>query len=162
MPQKGSGHFRKLLTIPLLHRDQAPPGVHLRSGPQPLASSYRVAPRGHRPLFLILTALSKVSCPGQVLSEPLSALLTPRLMGINWFTNPAIHLAHAPLSPGRFSGLLPIAWLLRFLVNCVALCSVLTFVRAQCECHGPHTYHVLVTNGSKATAGLQAGLPPIW
>lgn len=32
------------------------------------------------------------------LSEPPGTPLTPPLMGVNWFTNPAIRLAHAPLS----------------------------------------------------------------
>lgn len=64
--------------------------------------------------------------------------------------------------PQRFSGLLPVAWLLRFLVNCAALCSALPFVQAQRGSCCPGICHALVVNRSEATAPLQAGLPPEW
>lgn len=44
--------------------------------------------------------------------------------------------------PWRFSGLLPVAWLLRFLVNCLALCSALPFVPAPCGSCCPGTCRV--------------------
>lgn len=62
--------------------------------------------------------------------------------------------------PQRFSGLLPIAWLLRFLVNCVALCSALPFVQTQRGSRGPGICRVLAMNRSKATSLLLAGPPP--
>lgn len=58
--------------------------------------------------------------------------------------------------PWRFSGLLPVAWLLRFLVNCLALCSGLPFVQAPCGSCCPGTCHVPLVNRSKATDLQQA------
>lgn len=64
--------------------------------------------------------------------------------------------------PPRFSGLLPVAWLRRFLVNCTALCSALPFVQAQRGSCCPGICHVLVVNRSEETALQQAGVPPEW
>lgn len=68
--------------------------------------------------------------------------------------------------PWRFSGLLPVAWLLRFLVNCLALCSALPFVRAPCGSCCPGTCRVPLARplarGSEAADLRQASLPPEW
>lgn len=64
--------------------------------------------------------------------------------------------------PPRFSGLLPVAWLRRCLVNCTALCSALPFVQAQRGSCCPGICHVLVVNRSEETALLQASVPPEW
>lgn len=64
--------------------------------------------------------------------------------------------------PPRFSGLLPVAWLRRCLVNCAALCSAPPFVPAQHGSCCPGICHVLVVNRSEETALRQAGVPPEW